>query len=44
VRRLRDDAIGDSAAPRPRFELDRSEIAIEREANSVVIQDVLEVT
>lgn len=44
VRRLLEDAIADSATPRPHFEFNRFEIAIEREANIVVLEDVLDAT
>ncbi|MBL8722765.1 MAG: hypothetical protein JNK49_01900 [Planctomycetes bacterium] len=44
VRRLIEDAIADSATQRPRFEFNRFEITIEREANIVVIEDVLDAT
>ncbi len=44
VRRLLEDAIADSAAPRPHFEFNRFEITIEREGNIVVLEDVLDST
>ena len=44
VRRLLEEAIADSAAPRPHFEFNRFEVTIEREANVVVIEDVLDAT
>ena len=44
VRRLLEDAIADSATPRPRFEFNRFEITIEREGNMVVLEDVLDAT
>ena len=44
VRRILEDAIADSATPRPRFEFNRFEITIEREANIVVLEDVLDAT
>jgi hypothetical protein len=37
VRRLLEDAISDSATPRPHFEFNRFEITIEREASIVVL-------
>lgn len=44
VRRLLEGAIADSATPRPHFEFNRFEIAIERDANIVVLEDVLDAT
>jgi hypothetical protein len=44
VRRLLEGAIADSAAPRPHFEFNRFEITIQREANIVVLEDVLDAT
>lgn len=44
VRRLLEGAIPDSAAPRPHFEFNRFEITIERDANIVVLEDVLDAT
>ncbi len=44
VRRLLEDAIADSATPRPHFEFNRFEITIERQANIVVLEDVLDAT
>jgi hypothetical protein len=44
VRRLLEDAIDDSATPRPHFEFNRFEITIDREANIVVLEDVLDAT
>jgi hypothetical protein len=44
VRRLLEDAIADSATPRPHFEFNRFKITIEREANIVVLEDVLDAT
>lgn len=44
VRRLLEDAIADMASPRPRFEFNRFEVTVEREANVVVLEDVLDAT
>lgn len=44
MRRLLEDAIADSATPRPHFEFNRFEITIEREANIVVLEDELDAT
>ncbi|GAB4116907.1 MAG: hypothetical protein OHK0013_50240 [Sandaracinaceae bacterium] len=44
VRRLLEDAIADSATPRPHFEFNRFEITIDREANIVALEDVLDST
>jgi hypothetical protein len=44
VLRLLEDAIADSATPRPHFEFNRFEITIERQANIVVLEDVLDGT
>jgi len=44
VRRLLEDAIADAATPRPHFEFNRFEITIEREANIVTLEDVLDAT
>ncbi|HMG57521.1 MAG TPA: hypothetical protein VK601_28670 [Kofleriaceae bacterium] len=44
VRRLLEDAIADSATPRPHFEFNRFEITIERQTNIVVLEDVLDAT
>jgi hypothetical protein len=44
VRRLFEDAIADSATPRPHFEFNGFEITIERDANIVVLEDVLDAT
>jgi hypothetical protein len=44
VRHLLEDAISDPATPRPHFEFNRFEITIEREANIVVLEDVLDAT
>lgn len=41
VRRLLEDAIADSATPRPHFEFNRFEITIERQANIVLLEDAL---
>lgn len=41
VRRLIEGAIADSGTPRPHFEFNRFEVTIEREANIVVLEDVL---
>lgn len=42
VRRLLEEAIADSATPRPHFAFNRFEITIERDANVVVLEDVLD--
>lgn len=44
VCRLLEEAIADSATQRPHFEFNRFEITIDREANAVVIEDVLDAT
>jgi hypothetical protein len=44
LRRPLEDAIADSATPRPHLEFDHFEITIEREANIVVFEDVLDAT
>lgn len=42
VRRLIEGAITDSGTPRPHFEFNRFEVTIKREANIVVLEDVLD--
>jgi hypothetical protein len=42
VRRLLEEAIADSATPRPHFEFNRFKITIERGGNFVVVEDVLD--
>jgi len=42
VRRLLEVAIADATTPRPHFEFNRFEVTIEREANIVVLEDVLD--
>lgn len=44
VRRLLESAITDSAMPRPHFEFNRFEVTIDREAEIVVLEDVLDAT
>jgi hypothetical protein len=44
VRRLIEDTIVNSSRPRPHFEFNRFEITIERQANIVVLKDVLDAT
>jgi hypothetical protein len=44
VRRLIEDTIANSSRPRPHFEFNRFEITIERQANIVVLKDVLDAT
>ncbi len=44
VRRLLEDAIADSVTPRPHFEFNRFDITIERDANIVVLEDLLDAT
>jgi hypothetical protein len=44
VRRPLEDAIADSSKPRSHFELNRFEVTIEREANRVILEDVLDAT
>jgi hypothetical protein len=44
VRSLLEGAISDSVTPRPHFEFNRFEITIDRVANIVVLQDVLDAT
>lgn len=44
VHRLLEEAIADSATPRPHFEFNRFEITIEREESVVVLEDVLDAT
>lgn len=42
VRRLIEGAIADSGTLRPHFEFNRFEVTIEREANIIVLEDVLD--
>ena len=42
VRRLLEDAIADLATPRLHFEFNRFEITVDRQANVVVLEDVLD--
>ena len=44
VRRLLDAALADSTRQRHHFEFNRFEVTIEREANIVVLDDVLDAT
>lgn len=44
VRRMLENAIADSATPRPHFAFNHFEITIDRIANIVVIEDALDAT